>query len=77
MDTQLKIKKKDLRLAKRIKRTRRKANLTQEELADKTNMSVTFIGLLETAKRKPSLKTLDKIASALGVKTKDLIPTDY
>jgi len=69
-----KITKKDLLLAKRIKKLRRKADLTQEELAGKTNLSVTFIGLLETAKRKPSLKTIQKIASAVRVKAKDLLP---
>lgn len=68
------ITKKDLRLAKRMKRLRKKAGLTQEEVAEKTNLSVTFIGLLETGQRKPSLKTLQRIASAIGVKAKDLLP---
>ena len=66
--------KKDLRFARRLKRERKRAGLTQEELADKTGLSVTFIGLLETAQRRPSIKSLQKIASALGVKAKDLLP---
>lgn len=65
---------KDLKFGRRIKRYRKAAGLTQERLADKTNLSVTFIGLLETGKRKPSFKTLQKIASAVGVKARDLLP---
>lgn len=65
---------KDEKFAKNLKRYRKRAGLTQEDLADKTRLSVTFIGLLETAQRKPSLKTLQKIASAVGAKAKDLLP---
>ncbi len=69
-----KITKKDLAFARRLKKLRKNAELTQEELAEKTNLSTTFIGLLETAKRKPSLKSLQKLSSALKVKTSDLLP---
>ena len=69
-----KITKKDLRFAKRLKKASRSVGLTQEQLADKTNLSTTFIGLLETGRRKPSLKSLQKIASTLGFKAKDLLP---
>lgn len=70
----VKITKKYMLLGKRIKRMRRKAGLTQERLAEKANVSTIHIGLVETGKRRVSLKTLQKIASAIGVKTKDLIP---
>lgn len=69
-----KISQKDIQFARRLKRLRKQAGFTQEELAYKTNLSITFIGLLETAKRKPSFKTLQKISSAIGVKMKDLLP---
>lgn len=65
---------KDLKFSRQLKRLRNKVGMTQEQLADKTGLSTTFIGLLETAQRKPSLKTLQKISSALGVKTSELIP---
>jgi len=65
---------KDLRFARRLKRLRRQKGLTQEDLAYKTHLSTTFIGLLETGMRRPSLKTLQKIAIKLDVKAKDLIP---
>jgi len=69
-----KITNKDIAFGKRLRRVRKNAGFTQEELADKCNLSVTFIGLLEVGSRKPSLKTLQKISAVLGVKTKDLIP---
>lgn len=63
----------DVSLGKRIARVRRKADLSQEELAVKSGLSQTTIGLLEVGKRRVSLKTLQRIASALGAKVKDLI----
>lgn len=68
------ITKKDLKLARNIRRLRRRAGLTQEQLADKTSLSTTYIGYLEIGQKKPSLKTLNKLANVLGVKVKDLIP---
>lgn len=66
--------KKDMIFANRLKKMRRRAEITQEELAVKTRLSTTFIGLLETGQRRPSFKSLQKLASALGIKAKDLIP---
>lgn len=63
----------DLAFGRRMQRMRKKAGYTQEKLAEKIKVSLTFIGLIETGKRRPSMKTLQKIASALGVKEKDLL----
>jgi transcriptional regulator with XRE-family HTH domain len=65
---------KDIAFGRRLRRVRKQIGFTQEELADKCNLSVTFIGLLEIGSRRPSLKTLQKVSTVLGVKTKDLIP---
>lgn len=62
----------DLQIAKRIRRLRKQKEFTQEQLAEKVHVSTTHIGLVETGKRRASLKTLQRIASALGVKIKDL-----
>lgn len=66
--------KKDVKLGKNIALLRKKAGLTQEQLAEKTNLSLTFIGYLEIGQKSPALKTLNKIATALKVRVKDLIP---
>lgn len=55
-------------------RTRRKnAKLTQEELAEKADLSPTFISNVECGKSPPSLDTLVKLANAFGVKLRDLV----
>lgn len=71
---EVKTTKREIKLGKQIKKYRKIAELTQEKLADKVRVSVTHIGLVETGKRRVSLKTLQKIASALGMKTKDILP---
>lgn len=70
----IKITKKDFRLGKQIKKYRKLAGLTQEKLAEKVHISTTHIGLVEIGHRRISLKTLEKIASAVGVKVKDILP---
>ncbi len=69
-----KVTKKDSGIGKRIKRFRRQAELTQEQLAEDIGVSTTHIGLVETGNRRMSLKTLQKVARVLKVKVKDLIP---
>ena len=64
----------DIKLGKRLQRARKETGLTQEQVADKANLSVPYIGYLETGLRKPSLKTLKKLAKIMGVKVSDLIP---
>lgn len=59
-------------LGARIKELRIRRALTQEELAEKTGLSVTFIGLMERGVNLPSLKTCQKIARALGVTLDEL-----
>ena len=69
-----KITKKDLSIGKRIRRFRRNTGLTQEQLADRIHISTTHVGLVEVGRRRMSLKTMQKVAKALGVKVRDLIP---
>lgn len=64
----------DIMLGKMLKKARKKAGLTQEQVADMASLSVPYIGYLETGLRKPSLKTLKKLAKVLGAKVSDLIP---
>ena len=52
-------------LGENIKKRRCELGLTQQELADKLNMSLNFVGKIEVAFSKPSLDTLIKIANAL------------
>ena len=62
-----------LALGKRIAFFRNKSHLTQDDLADRLNMSRTFLARIETSSRHPSLETIVELANALGVSTDDLL----
>jgi len=64
----------DRELGEQIQRLRKKAGLKQHEVAEKVGVSPKYIQYVEAAARQPSLKTLYKIADALGVKVKDIFP---
>lgn len=64
------------KIGKRIAELRKKAGLTQEQLAVKTNLNRTFIGYIEKGNRSPSVETTNKIARALGVKIGDIFNLD-
>jgi transcriptional regulator with XRE-family HTH domain len=53
-------------LGKRIKSERQKLGITQEELAEKVDISKNFMSLIENGKNM-SVETLLKIANAFGV----------
>ena len=52
---------------------RQKAGLTQEELAERTDVSVRFISFLETGRRQPSLSTLHALSKGLRMQMQDLM----
>lgn len=52
-------------MGKNIARYRIKNHLTQEQLAEKAEVSTVFISQIETAVRKPSLETMYKLSNAL------------
>jgi transcriptional regulator with XRE-family HTH domain len=56
-----------------IGRLRRARGLTQEELAFKSKIDLTYMGGIERGKRNPSLMVLAGIAKALGVELPELI----
>lgn len=60
-------------LSYNIKGLRKKLNLTQKELADKANISFRTIQNYESGLTPPSIKTIEKIALALGVSVERLI----
>ena len=54
-------------IGRRVKEARRRKQTTQAELAEQTDMSVSYISHIETGKKKASLESLVRIANALGV----------
>lgn len=57
----------------RIKAARKKAGMTQADLAGKLNISYVNISQLEKDQRNPTIETLQRIAAALGVDVNLLI----
>lgn len=57
----------------RIKQARLNANLTQEALAEKANLSSSFISRLENGKVLPGLEKLNYLADILDVGLEDLL----
>jgi transcriptional regulator with XRE-family HTH domain len=62
------------KLARTIQKIRKERHITQEELAERLNVSQSWLARIETGREIPNLKRLQQIARALGVKVKDLIP---
>ncbi|VVT16290.1 DNA-binding protein [Roseovarius sp. EC-HK134] len=52
---------------------RQKAGLTQEELAERADVSARFISFLETGRRQPSLSTLHALSKGLRMQMQDLV----
>jgi transcriptional regulator with XRE-family HTH domain len=57
-----------------MQKIRQAKGVTQEELAEHIGVSTPYIGRIETGTITPNLKLLQKIARALRMKVKDLIP---
>lgn len=62
------------KLGDKIQRLRKNIGLTQEELAEKLNISRTHVGHIEQGRKNPSLKLLNKLSKVLRVKVGDLFP---
>lgn len=61
-------------LGRNVQKLRKEKRLTQEQLAEKLGISLTYMGYFEIGHRVPNLRMLCEIADILGVKVKDLIP---
>jgi transcriptional regulator with XRE-family HTH domain len=61
-------------LGKRIRQLRqsRPEKLTQEDLAERADISVSFLSMIERGERAPHIETLIRLASALDVSISEL-----
>lgn len=60
-------------LADNIRAYRRLRQLSQEELADQCDLHRTYVGSVERGERNVTLKTLETLATALGVSVPELL----
>ena len=59
--------------AKVLQRRRRALDLSQEELAHRAGLSTSYVSLLETRKRQPTLTVLSGLAGVLEISLSDMI----
>jgi transcriptional regulator with XRE-family HTH domain len=62
------------KFAANIRNRRYAIQITQEELAEKSNLHINYIGGIERAERNPSLLSLIAIAKGLECMVSELIP---
>ncbi|HHU06389.1 MAG TPA: helix-turn-helix transcriptional regulator [Clostridiales bacterium] len=60
-------------IAKNIKKYRKMNNMTQEALANASNLAVRHIQKIESATLNITVSTLNKISSALNISPSDLL----
>jgi transcriptional regulator with XRE-family HTH domain len=63
-------------VGKRAREERRRLKLTQEELAEKADISANFLGHIERGTKRPTLNTLKKIADVLQIPMEALFATE-
>ena len=61
------------RLSERLREIRKAKKLTQQELAEKAGLHLTYVGHLELGKYHPTVFVMWKISRALGVSLDNLI----
>lgn len=62
------------KIGKNIQRIRKKAGVTQEELADKAGVHVSYISRIERGVVNSSIEVIESIAKALKVKSSEILP---
>lgn len=70
-----------VRFGARVKQLRKARKWTQEELARRSDISLSFLGHIERGTRKASLETLIQLANALGTSAdlllQDVLDTEH
>jgi transcriptional regulator with XRE-family HTH domain len=59
-------------MARRVRDLRRSRRLTQEELAERAGISISFVSMIERGERSPSYETLLQLAEGLDLRVSDL-----
>lgn len=64
------------RFGQKVRAVRKEKNLSQEDLAGRSDLDRTYIGGVERGERNISLINIEKLAKALGVDAKDLFDNE-
>ena len=61
-----------IKFGQKVSDERKKLELSQEDLARRTGVHRTYIGMIERAEKNITLENIEKIAKALKIKISDL-----
>ena len=64
-------------LAKRLKEVRKMKNITQEELAYRSGLTLSQIARIETSKTNPTISTIFRIARTLEISLPELFDFEF
>jgi len=59
-------------LAQNLKKHRKRLGITQPKLAESAGLSTNYLGMIEVARNFPTADVLERLASALGIKSNEL-----
>ncbi len=65
-----------IRFGKNVRVLRKRKGLSQEQLAFKSDLHRTYIGMIERAEKNITLVNIEKIANALEIRIKELFNYD-
>lgn len=63
-----------LEFAKKVRLRRYELGLTQEQLSERANFHVNYIGGIERGERNPSVESVVSLAKALEISPRELMP---
>ena len=63
-----------VRFGKRLRQIREQVGVSQEKLGEKAKLHRTYVSSVERGKRNISLLNIERLARALGVSLRDLMP---
>jgi transcriptional regulator with XRE-family HTH domain len=59
-------------LGQNLKKHRKRLGITQPELAERAGLSTNYLGMIEVARNFPTADVLERLATALGIKSNEL-----
>lgn len=65
-----------VRFGKKLRVVREGAGISQEKLAELSTLHRTYVSSVERGKRNISIENIERLALALGVAMRDLMPDD-
>ena len=57
----------------RVRQLRKQKDISQEELAHRSDLHRTYIGMIERAEKNITLLNIEKIANALGIEVSEIL----